>query len=133
MEENESQQPEYTQEQLSMLLDAYKEASSNYDKHVLYVSTGALVICTSYLNSIIPLKSADNLWLYFIGVISLMIAIILCLIGLYISARAIGELISGDDVVDEVDHNEWINLAVLIFSVLGLALLSIFSIINLVQ
>lgn len=131
-EENESNKVELNQAQITMLVDAYKEASSNYDKHILYVSTGALVVCTSYINSIIPLKEARLICIYYSGLTLLMIAIILCLVGLYISAKRIGDLISEFNFEKRIDHNEWINITVLVCTVIGLILLSIFSIINLV-
>lgn len=123
---------------LTQLLEIYKYSTTQFDKYVLLLSTGALVISVGFLNQVIPLNQAKWTVVLYVGWISMVLTILFALLSQYFAMRAAKRMISA--VQDEEDLVELykvvnkplvlLNKACIIFVVIGISFIVLFAILN---
>ena len=118
------------------LFEAYKESSSQFDKNILYISSGALGLSISFITDIVKLPVASYKWILGSSWIILTIVILFSLLSHYFSMKAINfrmqYLQSNEDNKSENLNNKvtLLNLLMLIGLPIGIIGLVTFIILN---
>jgi ABC-type siderophore export system fused ATPase/permease subunit len=76
------------QEHYNQLFELYKESGMQFDKQILYISSGALGLSLTFITDIVEMKIATNKCLLSTSWIILVIIIFLSLTSHYISMKA---------------------------------------------
>ena len=71
------------------LFEAYKESASQFDKNILYISSGALGLSISFITDIVKLSNASYKWILGTSWITLSIVILFSLLSHFFSMKAI--------------------------------------------
>ena len=121
---------------LSVLYEAYFESSKQFDKQILFISTGALAVSFSFIRDIVDLDESGCNLILLLSWILFTIVILLSLISHYFSKQAL------NNKIEEIDSNKTqssvslnktvkcINILMIIKLFLGLILLITFIGIN---
>lgn len=128
--------PEEKDPYLEQLNKAFIESSSQFDKQVLFVASGALGISLAFIKDIVTLNIATYKSLLILSWISFGAVIIFCIMSHYTSLKAINFKI--ENIYQKKDKTskrfnlftKGLNFLMIIFLTLGLVLLNIFIGIN---
>lgn len=82
------------QEYWRQLYDSYKESAIQFDKNVLFISSGSLAISITFISEIVHLKNASEKWMLTTSWIILASTIFASLLSHYLSMKAINKRIS---------------------------------------
>lgn len=110
-------------EQLSK---AFFESSIQFDKQILFISSGALGLSFTFIQDIVDLETADNKWLLITAWILFIAVIFLSLISHYISIQAINKRIENIEKVNDSNSEalnkivKFLNRIMILFIMLGL-------------
>ena len=121
---------------LEQLNKAYIESSSQFDKQVLYIASGALGISLAFIKDIVKLDVATNKNLLLLSWISFGAVILICILSHYTSLKAINFRIENlyqkkDKTSKRFDFfTKLFNVLMIILLAAGLILLNIFIGIN---
>jgi hypothetical protein len=115
---------------------AYIESSSQFDKQVLFLASGALGLSFVFIKDIVKLNEAANKWLLILSWALFGTVILLSIISHYTSLKAINKKIrsmnneeeSKSQILDS--FTKWFNILMIIFLASGLSFLTIFVGIN---
>lgn len=129
------------QEYIERLIESKRYSTTQFDKNVLLLASGALVISVGFLDKTIPLDIAIVLWILFVGWILLVLTILSSLLSHFLSMKAVNKMIGA--IQDETDEDlndlhkrlnkpvstlNWISIILLILGILAIV---VFTIINL--
>lgn len=125
------------QEYWHSLYEMYKESSKQFDKNVLYIASGALVLSLNFIQEIIDFSSVSCKPLLIISWSIFVFVIVISLISHYLSMKAINQKMSTID--DDADSKSNLlnsivanlNLVMIILLPLALLFLIIFTYTNL--
>jgi hypothetical protein len=121
---------------LEQLNKAYIESSSQFDKQVLYIASGALGISLAFIKDIVKLDVATNKNLLLFSWISFGTVILICILSHYTSLKAINFRIENlyqkkDKTSKRFDFStKLFNVLMIILLAVGLILLNTFIGIN---
>lgn len=121
---------------LDQLNKAYLESSSQFDKQVLFIASGALSISLAFIKDIIKLDVATNKVLLLLAWIFFGAVILICILSHYTSLKAINYRIENlyqkkDNISKLFDWwTKAFNILMMLFLATGLILLFIFIGIN---
>lgn len=110
-------------EQLSKV---FFESSIQFDKQILFISSGALGLSFTFIQDIVDLETADNKWLLITAWILFIAVIFLSLISHYISIQAINKRIENIEKVNDSNSEalnkivKFLNRIMILFIMLGL-------------
>jgi len=110
-------------EQLSK---AFFESSIQFDKQILFISSGALGLSFTFIQDIVDLETADNKWLLITAWILFIAVIFSSLISHYISIQAINKRIENIEKVNDSNSEalnkivKFLNRIMILFIMLGL-------------
>lgn len=127
---------EEDKEYLDLLNKAYFESSSQFDRQLLFVASGALGTSLAFIKDIVTLSKATNKELLIVSWISFGLVILINVISHYTSLKAINNRIKNlhkpsDKISKRYDSfTKYFNALMIIFLALGLLLLNIFIAIN---
>lgn len=116
------------------LFEAYKESSTQFDKNILYISSGALGLSMTFLSDVVDLPNATCKVLLTISWVVLTLTILISLVSHYLSMKALNLEMKNLylDVKNKMD--KWVkglNISMLVTLPLGILFLVIFISINL--
>lgn len=127
---------EEDKEYWQQLNKAYIESSSQFDKQVLFLASGALGLSFAFIKDIVKLAEATNKWLL-ISAWSLFGAVILLsIISHYTSLKAINKRIHNLNAREDKgskklnSYTKWFNILMIVFLAFGLISLTVFVAIN---
>lgn len=121
---------------LEQLNKAYIESSSQFDKQVLFIASGALGISLAFIKDIVKLDVATNKVLLLLAWIFFGAVILICILSHYTSLKAINFKIENlyqkrDKISKRFDWwTRTFNIFMILFLATGLVLLFIFIGIN---
>lgn len=121
---------------LDQLNKAYIESSSQFDKQVLFIASGALGISLAFIKDIVKLDVASNKGLLLLAWIFFGAVILICILSHYTSLKAINYRIENlyqkkDKISKRFDlWTQAFNILMMLFLASGLILLFIFIGIN---
>ena len=121
---------------LDQLNKAYIESSSQFDKQVLFIASGALGISLAFIKDIVKLDVASNKVLLLLAWIFFGAVILICILSHYTSLKAINYRIENlyqkkDKISKRFDWwTQAFNILMMLFLATGLTLLFIFIGIN---
>lgn len=121
---------------LDQLNKAYIESSSQFDKQVLFIASGALGISLAFIKDIVKLDVATNKVLLLLAWIFFGAVILICILSHYTSLKAINYRIENlyqkkDKISKRFDWwTQAFNILMMLFLATGLILLFIFIGIN---
>ena len=127
---------EENKEYLDLLNKFYLESSSQFDKQLLFVASGALGLSLAFIKDIVVLSKATNKALLLLSWISFGLVILINVISHYTSLKAINYKIENinkrNDKLSKKFNSvtKYFNVMMIVFLALGLALLNIFIGIN---
>lgn len=127
---------EEDKEYLDLLNKAYFESSSQFDKQLLFVASGALGISLAFIKDIVKLSNASNKELLILSWFSFGLVILINVISHYTSLKAINNRLKNfhkpnDKTSARYDSfTKYFNAFMIAFLALGLLLLNIFIAIN---
>ncbi len=121
---------------LEQLNKIFVESSSQFDKQVLYVASGALGISLAFIKDIVHLDCATNKVLILLSWISFGAVILFCVLSHFTSLKAAKSLI--ENIEKESDNTsksfdcltQLLNILMILFLATGLILLFVFIGIN---
>lgn len=117
---------------LEQLNKAYIESSSQFDKQILYIASGALGISLAFIKDIVKLDVATNKVLLLLAWIFFGAVILLCILSHYTSLKAINYRIENlyqkkDKISKRFDWwTRTFNILMMLFLATGLILLFVF-------
>lgn len=119
------------------LYEMYKESSKQFDRNVLYIASGALVLSLTFIKEIVDFKTVQCKPLLVISWSLFVVVIIISLISHYFSMRAINQKMK--TIEDDNDPTtsllnsivEGMNIIMIILLPLALLFLMIFTYLNL--
>ena len=97
-----------------------------FDKQILFISSGALGLSFTFIQDIVDLETADNKWLLITAWILFIAVIFLSLISHYISIQAINKRIENIEKVNDSNSEalnkivKFLNRIMILFIMLGL-------------
>jgi len=121
---------------LEQLNKAYIESSSQFDKQVLFIASGALGISLAFIKDIVKLDVATNKPLLLLSWISFVAVILICILSHYTSLKAINFKIENinqktDKTSKRFDFfTKLFNVLMIVLLASGLVLLNVFIGIN---
>ena len=121
---------------LEQLNKAYIESSSQFDKQVLFIASGALAISLAFIKDIVKLEVATNKPLLLLAWISFGAVILICILSHYTSLKAINFKIENihqkaDNTSKRFDFfTKLFNVLMIVLLAAGLILLNVFIGIN---
>jgi hypothetical protein len=121
---------------LEQLNKAYIESSSQFDKQVLFIASGALGISLAFIKDIVKLDIATNKVLLLLAWIFFGAVILICILSHYTSLKAINHRIENlyqkrDKISKRFDcWTRMFNILMMLFLATGLILLFVFIGIN---
>jgi len=121
---------------LEQLNKAYIESSSQFDKQVLFIASGALGISLAFIKDVVKLNVATNKVLLLLAWIFFGAVILICILSHYTSLKAINYKIENlyqkkNKTSKRLDlWTQTFNILMMIFLATGLTLLFIFIEIN---
>lgn len=121
---------------LDKIYEAYFESAKQFDKHILFIASGALGISFSFIKDIVNLKDAVFNSILIISWVDLAIVILLSLLSHYISKQALNEKLKlfyykKQPKADKLNSIvRYLNISMIIMLVLGIILLVTFVGIN---
>lgn len=127
---------EIDKEYYNQLFELYKESGAQFDKQVLYISSGALGITITFISDIVSLDCAVYKYLLTIAWSILSLIILMGLLSHYLSKKALNFRM--ENLYDSYDekskrNNSWVeklNVFMLIGLPLGIILIVIFISLN---
>jgi|SRR5690554_675202 len=119
------------------LYETYKESSKQFDRNVLYIASGALVLSLNFITEIIDFDNVICKYLLLISWSLFVFVIVISLLSHYVSMKAINQKMK--TIEDDNDSTSLLlnrlvsilNLIMLIFLPLAIFLLIIFTFLNL--
>lgn len=119
------------------LYETYKESSKQFDRNVLYIASGALVLSLNFITEIIDFDNVNCKYLLLISWSLFVFVIVISLLSHYVSMKAINQKMK--TIEDDNDSTSLLlnrlvsilNLIMLIFLPLAIFLLIIFTFLNL--
>lgn len=127
---------EEDKEYWQQLNKAYIESSSQFDKQVLFLASGALGLSFAFIKDIVKLNVATNKWLLVSSWSLFGAVILLSIVSHYTSLKAINRMIRNLNSADHKDSKgldgitKLLNVLMIIFLGIGLLFLIIFVAIN---
>jgi len=125
------------QEFINGLYKDYEYSISKFDHHILFLSSGILTICLTFINQIVPLAEAKYISLFIISVVIATVTIIISLTSHYISSKLILKKINDahKDIFDNADDKviPFLNASQLVALILTIVVLSVFVITNILS
>lgn len=127
---------EEDKEYWQQLNKAYIESSSQFDKQVLFLASGALGLSFAFIKDIVKLAEATNKWLLISSWSLFGAVILLSIISHYTSLKAINKKIHNLNVKEDKgskklnSFTKWFNILMIVFLALGLSFLTVFVAIN---
>lgn len=127
---------EEDKEYWQQLNKAYIESSSQFDKQVLFLASGALGISFAFIKDIVKLDVATHKWILIFSWSLFGAVILLSIISHYTSLKAINKKIhylnAEEDKLSKKlnSYTKWFNILMIVFIALGLILLTLFIAIN---
>lgn len=121
---------------LDKIYEAYFESAKQFDKHILFIASGALGISFSFIKDIVNLNDAICNSILIISWIDLALVILLSLLSHYISKQALNEKLklfyhAKQTKADKLNNIvKYLNISMIIMLVLGIILLVTFVGIN---
>ena len=121
---------------LDKIYEAYFESAKQFDKHILFIASGALGISFSFIKDIVDLKYSIYNFILIVSWIDLAVVILLSLISHYISKQALNEKLKlfyhkEQTKADKLNSNvKCLNISMIIMLVFGIILLVTFVGIN---
>jgi len=121
---------------LDKIYEAYFESAKQFDKHILFIASGALGISFSFIKDIVNLKDAVCNSVLIISWVDLALVILLSLLSHYISKQALNEKLKlfyhkKQTKADKLNNIvKYLNISMIIMLVLGIILLVTFVGIN---
>lgn len=119
------------------LYEMYKDSSKQFDRNVLYIASGALVLSLNFIKEIVDFNNVQCKPLLVISWLIFVLVIIISLVSHYFSMRAINQKMNTID--DDNDANsillnnivESLNIVMIILLPLALVFLMLFTYLNL--
>ena len=136
MEEDNKSHEEDKKAFLEQLNKAYFESSSQFDKQVLFIASGALGISLAFVKDIVKLDKSVYKSTLLMSWIFFGIVILISIISHYTSLKAMNSKIENINLIDDKESNKfdnytkWFNILMIVFLSLGLIFLNIFIGIN---
>lgn len=136
MEEDNKSHEEDNKAFLEQLNKAYFESSSQFDKQVLFIASGALGISLAFVKDIVKLDKSVYKSTLLLSWIFFGIVILISIISHYTSLKAINSKIENINVIEDKEskkfnnYTKWFNILMIVFLSLGLIFLNIFIGIN---
>jgi ABC-type Fe3+-siderophore transport system permease subunit len=127
---------EEDKEYWQQLNKAYIESSSQFDKQVLFLASGALGLSFAFIKDIVKLAVATNKWLLISSWSLFGVVILLSIISHYTSLKAINKKIHNLNAKEDKgskkfnSYTKWFNILMIVFLALSLAFLTVFVAIN---
>jgi hypothetical protein len=127
---------EEDKEYWQQLNKAYIESSSQFDKQVLFLASGALGLSFAFIKDIVKLAEATNKWLLISSWSLFGAVILLSIISHYTSLKAINRKIHNLNAKEDKgskklnSFTKWFNILMIVFLALGLSFLTVFVAIN---
>jgi hypothetical protein len=127
---------EEDKEYWQQLNKAYIESSSQFDKQVLFLASGALGLSFAFIKDIVKLAEATNKWLLISSWSLFGAVILLSIISHYTSLKAINKKIHNLNAKEDKSSKKlnsltkWFNILMIVFLALGLSFLTVFVAIN---
>lgn len=127
---------EEDKEYWQQLNKAYIESSSQFDKQVLFLASGALGLSFAFIKDIVKLAEATNKWLLISSWSLFGAVILLSIISHYTSLKAINKKIHNLNAREDKGSKKlnsltkWFNILMIVFLALGLSFLTVFVAIN---
>lgn len=124
------------QEYWNILSEAYKESSIQFDKNILFISSGALGLSISFISDVVKLSEASYKWILGTSWTVLTIVILFSLMSHYFSMKAINYKMENLHIEKDKKSEEFnkyvslLNLLMLIGLPIGIIGLVIFIILN---
>ncbi len=121
---------------LEQLNKAYIQSSSQFDKQVLFIASGALGVSLAFIKDVVKLEGATNKPLLLLAWISFGTVILICILSHYTSLKAINFKIEHihqktDKTSKRFDFfTKLFNILMIVFLAGGLILLNVFIAIN---
>lgn len=121
---------------LEQLNKAYIESSSQFDKQVLFIASGALGISLAFIKDIVKLDVATNKPLLLLSWISFGAVILICILSHYTSLKAINFKIENIHQKTDITSKRFdfftklFNILMILLLAAGLVLLNVFIGIN---
>lgn len=127
---------EEDKEYWQQLNKAYIESSSQFDKQVLFLASGALGLSFAFIKDIVKLAEATNKWLLISSWSLFGAVILLSIISHYTSLKAINKRIHNLNAREDKgskklnSYTKWFNILMIVFLAFGLISLTVFVAIN---
>lgn len=124
-------------EHLSQLYIAFNHSSTQFDKNILFIASGALGLSMNFINDFVVIKCASFKFLLFISWIFLVVVILASLVSHYLSIKAVNKKIEhfyNPEDKKSKNLNSWVqrlNIAMIILLILALIILISFIFLNL--
>ncbi|MFO0477636.1 MAG: hypothetical protein ACK50L_02480 [Bacteroidota bacterium] len=121
-----------TEQHIEQLYKGYTYSSEQFDKAILFVSSGILGISITFIEKIVLLSSSQHNWLLLLSWLLEATTIALFTINHYVSVQSFNKAIKNayNETGIESKSIKYLNLASIITLILGLILLIIFIFIN---
>lgn len=134
MSDNNPNIEDVKREYIKDLYTDFRYSIEKFDTQIVYLSSGALAISLTFLESIVPIKEAVCLILYYSAIILFGLTILIGFIAHYISSKQIMKRMKQIEQNNfNVQDNHWIsfiNKTIIVILTFGISLLIIFTIIN---
>lgn len=136
MEEDNKSHEEDNKAYLEQLNKAYFESSSQFDKQVLFVASGALGISLAFVKEIVKLDTSVHKYILLLSWIFFGIVILISIISHYTSLKSINSKIENINIIGDKESKKFdnytklFNILMIVFLALGLIFLNIFIGIN---
>lgn len=134
MSDNNQNIEDVNREYIKDLYIDFRYSIEKFDTQIIYLSSGALAISLTFMESIVPIKEAVCLILHYSAIILFGFTILIGFIAHYISSKQIMKRMKQIEQNNfNVQNNPWmsfINKTIIVTLTLGISLLIIFTIIN---
>jgi len=127
----------YDKDYWHQLFDLYKESSSQFDKQILYISSGALGLTFSFIKDIVDIGTAQYKPMLLIGWLILIIVVLISLFSHYFSMKSLNQRMEDVEAASSPKADKFnkivscLNLIMLLALSSGILFIIIFTFINL--
>ena len=123
------------------LYESKLKSEDDFEKNLVFLSSGALVLTISFIGTVIPLKSSAHIWILLLSWLFLTITLLISLISQFLSKiyaeKSIDE-IDEDLIIETISSNivkrnktiNCLNFVIIAFFFFGIFFLFIFATIN---